>query len=148
MKNPVEAVLGAVVLLTATFFLLFIYATSDFLLERGHQVRALFVKIGGLQIGADVRIAGVKVGTVIGQSLNPKTFEAMVQMSILPKIDLPKDTVASIVSEGLLGGKYVQLEPGLSEEKLSQEDIITTTKSYRSVEEIVSEIIFLATQGK
>lgn len=147
MKNPVEAILGAVVLLVAAFFLMFAYTTSGFLPVRGHLLRALFAKVGGLHVGADVRIAGVKVGTVTGQSLNPATFEAVVDMTVLPDVHLPQDTVAAITSESLLGGKYVQLEPGHSAETLIEGDTITATRSYKSVEEMVSEIIFLATQG-
>ena len=146
-RNPVETVLGAVVLLTAVFFLAFAYVTSAVLPVQGYPLKAAFSKIGGLQAGADVRISGIKVGAVTAQTLDATTFEAVVHMSIMPDVHLPQDTVASIASEGLLGGKYVRLEPGHMTMYLAAGDTMTATKDFRSLEETVSEIIFLATQG-
>ena len=146
-KNLVETVLGAIVLLVAFCFLAFAYATSAVLPVQGYPLKAVFAKIGGLQAGADVRIAGIKVGAVTAQTLNAATFEAVVHMSIMPDVHLPKDTVASIASEGLLGGKYVRLEPGHMNTYLAASDTVTATKDFRSLEETVSEIIFLATQN-
>ena len=146
-KNPIEAILGAVVLLAAAFFLAFAYTTSGLLPVEGYPIRALFAKVGGLQAGADVRVSGIKVGTVTAQTLDPVTFEAVVHMVIKPDVPLPRDTVAAIASEGLLGGKYVRLEPGRAVERLAAGDVVAKTKDFKSLEEMVSEIIFLATQG-
>lgn len=134
-------------LLVAAFFLVFAYATSGVLPAQGYLLKAVFVKVGGLQVGADVRISGVKVGTVTAQTLDPVTFEAVVHMSILPNVCLPRDTVAAITSEGLLGSKYVRLEPGRVDEPLAAGDTVAATRDFRSLEEMVSELIFFATQG-
>ncbi|VBB69673.1 ABC-type transport system involved in resistance to organic solvents, periplasmic component [invertebrate metagenome] len=146
-RNPVETILGAVVLLVAVCFLAFAYATSAVLPVQGYPLKAVFAKIGGLQAGADVRISGIKVGAVTAQTLDPVTFEAVVHMSIMPDVHLPRDTIASIASEGLLGGKYVRLEPGHIGTYLAAGDTVTETKDFRSLEETVSEIIFLATKS-
>ena len=69
-RNPIETVLGAVVLLVAAMFILFAYSTADLKVESGYKLNADFLKVGGLVRGSDVRISGVNVGTVIGETLN------------------------------------------------------------------------------
>ena len=92
-----------------------------------------------------VRISGVKVGTVVERRLDPNTFDAVVTMRISNDLKLPDDTVASIASEGPLGGKYVRLQPGTSKTTIEPGGTIAKTEGYRSLEDQVGEIIFLAT---
>ncbi|MBF0129568.1 MAG: outer membrane lipid asymmetry maintenance protein MlaD [Alphaproteobacteria bacterium] len=146
-RNPIETIMGAVVLLVAGFFLAFAYSTSSVKPVQGYNVKATFARVGGLETGSDVRISGIKIGTVVGQSLDPNTYEAVVRLSIAPHVRLPTDTVASIVSEGLLGGKYLKLEPGNAAERIPDGGAVAQTRDFKSLEETVSEIIFLATQG-
>lgn len=146
-RNPIETIMGAVVLLVAGFFLAFAYSTSNVKPIQGYHLKATFSKIGGLENGSDVRISGIKIGTVIAQSLDPDTYQAVVRLSIAPHVQLPEDTVASIVSEGLLGGKYMKLEPGTAPGRLPDGGSIAKTRDFKSLEDSVSEIIFLATQG-
>lgn len=146
-RNAIETVLGAVVLVVAGMFVYFAYTTAEVQAVRGYEVTAAFYKIGGLNKGSDVRVSGIKVGTVSEQGLDPDTFDAVVKMSISPKIKLPTDTVASIASEGMLGGKYVRLEPGTEKTYIGDGGAITKTKDFRSLEDQVGEIIFLATGG-
>src|SRR4051812_15087449 len=101
-RNVIEAVLGAVVLLIAGFFLAFAYSVTDLKAVSGYPVLATFTKVGGLERGSDVRISGINVGTVTGQNLKTDTFEAQVTLSIAANVPLPVDTEASIVSDGLL----------------------------------------------
>ncbi|MEO5373865.1 MAG: outer membrane lipid asymmetry maintenance protein MlaD [Alphaproteobacteria bacterium] len=145
-RNPVETIMGAVVVLTAAFFLAFAYSNSSVKPIQGYPVSAAFSRVGGLQTGSDVRISGIKIGTVTAQTLDPQTYQAVVRMNIAAQVALPRDTVASIASEGLLGGKYIKLEPGMSPERLSEGGAISKTRDYKSLEETVSELIFLATQ--
>lgn len=144
-RNLVETVMGAVVLLVAGLFVFLAYNTAQIKTVEGYEVTASFYKIGGLSSGSDVRISGVKVGTVLERKLDPVTFDAVVRMSISPDIHLPDDTVASIASEGLLGGKYIRLEPGTSTTRIVGGGHLTKTKDFRSLEDQVGEIIFLAT---
>jgi phospholipid/cholesterol/gamma-HCH transport system substrate-binding protein len=146
-KNMVETVMGGVVLLVAAIFLVFFARTAEIKSVTGYEIHAKFYKIGGLQDGSDVRISGIKVGTVTGHRLDPETFDAVVTMSISPSVKLPTDTVAAIASEGLLGGKYVRLKPGRTPESLEVGGTITKTEDFRSLEDQVGEIIFLATSG-
>ncbi len=144
-RNPIETVLGAVVLAVAVMFLAFAYSIADLKAVTGYEVKATFLKVGGLERGSDVRISGIDVGTVTSQTLNPETFQAQVTMSIDPSVVLPADTEASIVSDGLLGGKYVNLVPGRASERIAAGGVVSKTKDYQSLEDLVGQIIFLAT---
>ncbi len=146
-RNAIETVMGAVVLLVAGVFVFFAYDMAQVEVGEGYEVTALFYKIGGLNEGSDVRISGIKVGTVIDHELDSESFDARVRMSITREVKLPVDTVASIASEGLLGGKYVRLEPGIKKAFIEDGGTITKTKDFRSLEDQVGEIIFLATGG-
>lgn len=146
-RNAVETVLGGVVLTVAGMFLYFAYNTAEIKAVGGYEVEAAFYKIGGLSKGSDVRVSGIKVGSVIENSLDPETYDARVLMSIATEVKLPTDTVAIITSGGLLGGKYVRLEPGTATSFIEDGGAITKTKDYRSLEDQVGEIIFLATGG-
>ncbi len=146
-RNAIETVMGAVVLLVAGVFVFFAYDMAQVKAVEGYEVTALFYKIGGLNEGSDVRISGIKVGTVIDHNLDSESFDARVRMSITREVKLPVDTVASIASEGLLGGKYVRLEPGTDKSYIKDGGTITKTKDFRSLEDQVGEIIFLATGG-
>ncbi len=146
-RNAIETVMGAVVLVVAALFVFFAYETAQIGSAAGYPLSATFYKIGGLATGSDVRISGIKVGTVTDQRLDPKTFDAVVTLSIRNDISLPDDTVAAIESDGLLGGKYVRLEPGRSESPIQPGSHIKKTRDFRSLEDQVGEIIFLATGG-
>jgi phospholipid/cholesterol/gamma-HCH transport system substrate-binding protein len=145
-RNPIETIMGALVLLVAAVFLVFAYTTADLRQVKGYPVTARFTKVGGLSVGGDVRIAGIQVGSVTAQELDPETFEAVVRMNVLERVRLPADTRAIISSDGLLGGSYVKLVPGSAETMLEAGAELDRTEDYQSLEDLVGEIIFLATQ--
>ncbi|MDD9879104.1 MAG: MlaD family protein [Magnetovibrio sp.] len=147
-RNAVETVLGAVVLVVAGMFVFFAYNTAQVKAVTGYELSANFFKVGGLTAGSDVRISGIKVGSVTSSRLDPKTFDAVVAMSIAPNVRLPKDSTAGIGSEGIVGGKYVRIEPGRAKEFIEPGGRIEKTKDFRSLEDQVGEIIFLATGGE
>lgn len=146
-RNPIETILGAVVLVVAGLFLAIAYTMADVRPVEGYPLKAVFTKTGDLQVGSDVRVSGIKVGSVTEQRLDPQTFRAVVTMTIVPDVRLPADTVATIVSDGLLGGKYVRLQPGSATEKLDSGGRIDNTEDFQSMEDLVGDIIFLATQS-
>ncbi|MDG2321613.1 MAG: outer membrane lipid asymmetry maintenance protein MlaD [Rhodospirillaceae bacterium] len=146
-RNPIETVLGAVVLVVAVMFVALAYSSAQVATTQGYEVQATFLKVGGLQVGSDVRISGINIGTVTRQSLDQNTYEAKVTMVIDPQVSLPDDTVAAIVEDGLLGGKYVDLQPGRSPQRIGGGGTITNSQDFRSLEDLVGEIIFLATGG-
>lgn len=146
-KKPVETIMGLVVLVVAAFFLFFAYKVSDLQVVKGYDVHAKFLKVGGLNVGSDVRINGIKVGSVVALSLDKDDFIANVTMSILPNVQLPKDSVAAIVGDGLMGDKFIKIEPGKSQEMLQNGDSLAKTKDFKTLEDMVGEIIFMVTDN-
>lgn len=146
-KRPVETIMGVVVIVIAALFLFFAYRVSDLQVVKGYTVSAHFLKVGGLTIGSDVRINGIKVGTVISQKLNPEDYVAEIKMSLSPDLKLPKDSVAVIASSGLMGNKFIKIEPGQASEILVDGDEISRTKDFKTLEDMVGEIIFMVTDN-
>ncbi len=146
-RNALETIMGAAVLVVAGFFVYFAANTAEIKAVTGYEVSARFYKIGGLAKGSDVRISGIKVGTVTDSRLDTQTFDAVVTLSIRPDIKLPTDTQATIASSGLMGDKYIALQPGQETAAIAPGGAIEKTKDFRSLEDQVGEIIFLATGG-
>jgi phospholipid/cholesterol/gamma-HCH transport system substrate-binding protein len=140
--NMIEIVMGAVVILVAALFLVFAYKTSQLRSVPGYQVNADFARADGIRQGSDVRISGIKIGSVVGEELDPKTFLANVRMSIDPSVKLPEDTVAEIISAGLLGDKYMSLVPGGSDKVIPPGGKITYTQSSVSLENLIGQMMF------
>ena len=140
--NVIETVMGAVVLVVAAVFLFFAYSTSQFRSVSGYEVTANFERIDGIKEGSDVRIGGIKIGSIVSATLDPKTFLADVHISVDPSIKLPDDTVAEIVSAGLLGDKYLSLVPGGSEKDIPPGGRIKYTQSSVSIEHLVGQMMF------
>jgi phospholipid/cholesterol/gamma-HCH transport system substrate-binding protein len=146
--NVIETVLGAVVLVVALLFLMFSYSTADVGDFDGYPVTADFTGTGGLAIGDDVQISGVKIGKVARIELKPEDYMARVTMEIDDSINLPHDTSALISSEGLLGGKYMELQPGGSEEYLGKGGHIEYTQAPQNLEQLLGKFIFSMDNSK
>ena len=147
-RSVFETILGAVVLGIAGLFLGFAYSTSNVQRIQGYSVSANFPMVDGVKDGTDVRLNGVKIGTIEGLKLNtdpgPNQFLVTVNMSIRPDIQLPDDTMAMIASESLLGGKYMSLEPGIEEEfiKTDGSGRITRTQAPMRLDDLIGQIIY------
>lgn len=142
-----EILTGAVVLAVAIAFLAYaITGSGRALTTAGTALTARFDRIDGLAPGADIRVAGVKVGQVVSQRIDPATFLAVLTLRVDPALRLPSDTSAEIQSEGLLGGKYVALVPGGSERMLVDGGEITITQSAVSLESLLGRFIFSVTE--
>ena len=144
-RNVIETILGAIVLLIAGMFLVFAYTNSDLRPVEGYRVIAKFNAIDGLSVGNDVRIGGVKVGTVVDQRVDQKDYLAVVTMTIRPDIQLPKNTRVSVSSDGLLGGKHVKLEPSSNDDLIAPGGELESTRDVISLEELLGKVIFLVT---
>ncbi|MBI4184710.1 MAG: outer membrane lipid asymmetry maintenance protein MlaD [Proteobacteria bacterium] len=147
-RNLIETVMGAVVLVVAALFLVFAFTTTDIGARSGYVLNAKFDRVDGLLIGNDVRLSGVKVGTVAGQTLDPETYLAVVSMTIDPSVKLPADSSAQILSDGLLGGKYLALVPGADTRMLKEGETIKFTQSSVSLEQLIGKFIFSVTDSK
>lgn len=147
-RSVFETVLGAVVLGIAGLFLGFAYSTSTVQRVQGYTVSANFPLVDGVKAGTDVRLNGVKVGSIEGLKLNtdpgPNQFLVTVNMSIRPDIVLPDDTMAMVASESLLGGKYLSLEPGIEEEMIKTDGTgrITRTQAPMRLDDLIGQVIY------
>lgn len=142
-RNAIEPILGALVLVAAFAFLVFAYnKAGQRSYSGGYALTARFSSIDGLETGSDVRIGGVKIGQVTDISLDPETYLAMVKLNVAPEVKLPTDSVASISTEGLLGGKYVGLEPGVSDNMLKPGGMITHTEASVSLEGLIGKFMY------
>jgi len=142
-NTTVETVIGAAVILIAGAFFAYAYQTSGKGEGTGgYTVTAEFDNAAGVNTGTDVRLAGIKVGTVTGQSLNPENYQAVISMSIDPKVIFSDDTTAKITSEGLLGSSFIALEPGGSEVKLTDGGKISITQGAVDIWSLISQAMF------
>lgn len=144
-RGIAEIVTGAVVLLLAGGFLAYAVAHSGRRIGAGYTLHAQFERIDGMAVGSDVRLAGVKIGSVTATALDPKSYEALVTLTLADTVKLPKDTSAAITSDGLLGGKYLSLSPGGDEQMIPPGGQITVTQSSVSLEELLGKFIFSVT---
>lgn len=141
--NLVETAVGAVVILVAVVFFVFAYTTSGIGKGTGgYRLVAEFDNADGIGIGSDVRMSGVKVGTVTSQELDTVTYQAVLSMSIDRKLTLPDDSSAKVTSEGLMGAKFVALEPGGSPDMLQDGDRIVYTQGAIDIWSLVSQFMF------
>ena len=130
-ENTTEVAVGAVVLAVALGFMIYAGQIAG-LTGRdtaANDYTASFRSIEGVSVGTDVRLAGVKVGTVTDLDLNPKTFRADARFSVVQGIELPDDSAVIVSSEGLLGGNFVELLPGGSPFNLETGAEIEDTQS-------------------
>lgn len=141
-RSIVETLIGAVVLIVAVLFLGYAFRNVDATTPSGYEVIARFDRIDGLKKGADVTIGGIKVGTVVDQKLDPKTYRAIVRMSIASDVQLPRDTSAKLVSESLLGGLSLTLEPGGDDKNIPPGGEISRTQGAVNLMDLIGQAIF------
>jgi len=141
-RNPTELIAGAAVLLVAAVFLSYAVANTGTATMSGMSLSARFDRIDGLAVGSDVRLAGVKVGSVTATRIDPQTYQAIVTMSVQPDLRLPRDSSAEISSEGLVGGKSIAIVPGGEDRFLAPGGEFTITQSAASLEQLLGKFIF------
>ena len=117
--------------------------------ETGHyRLNTRFQSSSGLKEGSDVEMAGVILGKVVDIRFDPEEYESVVEISIPKAIKIQDDAIASVRSTGLIGGKFIKISPGGSEELLQEGDTIYETESSVSLEELISKYIFETQGGK
>jgi len=152
-RSVIETVLGAVVLGIAGLFLGFAYSTSNVQRTQGYSVTANFPMIDGIQEGTDVRLNGVKVGSIDSINLitqpGPEQDLVKIKMTVRPDVQLPSDTQAMIASESLLGGKYLSLEPGVEDDMIKTDGNgrITRTQAPMRLDDLIGQMIYAQKRG-
>lgn len=144
-KNLIETVMGAVVLIVAGFFIFFAYSKAEISTVDGYEINAKFDRIDGVRAGSDVRMSGIKIGTVTSSVLDPKTYFALVKMNIRTDVKVPEDTSIAVSSDGLLGDKFLALSPGGSDDMLPEGGEIVTTQGSVDLMGLVGQMIFSQT---
>ncbi len=142
-ENVTEVLTGAGVLAVAAGFLIYIGQVGGVgLAPSGMDTySASFRSAEGVGVGTDVRLAGVKVGSVLDMDLDPSTFRAETRFSVQNDVTLPEDTAVVISSEGLLGGSFVEILPGGSTFNLEPGSEIEDTQSSISVVQLLLKFV-------
>ena len=141
-RNTLETVMGAIVLLAAAGFVALAYEAADVKGGGGYEIAAEFGSTGGLSVGDDVRISGIKVGQITAQQLDPITYVAKVSMAIEPTIEIPSDSSARITAASLLGGNYLELMPGAATDTLGAGAVIYDTRDPISLSDLLGKAVF------
>ena len=143
-ENVLEILVGSVVLIFAFVFVVFSLSNTGFQ-QKGKFINAEFGNVAGLKVGDDVLIAGIKVGEVSSNTLDSKSYLAVVKLNLQNNIFIPEDSVAKISSASLLGGQYVEIIPGASDEMLKDDETIYDTRDPVSLTDLLGQAVFSAT---
>ena len=143
-ENVLEILVGSVVLILSLVFVFFTLSNTGFQ-QKGKFINAEFGNVAGLKVGDDVLIAGIKVGEVSSNTLDSKSYLAVVKLNLQNNIFIPEDSVAKISSASLLGGQYVEIIPGASDEMLKDDETIYDTRDPVSLTDLLGQAVFSAT---
>jgi phospholipid/cholesterol/gamma-HCH transport system substrate-binding protein len=142
-NSTVETLIGTAVVAIAAAFFLYAYQASEQGGTAGsYRVSAEFDNAEGVSVGTDVRVAGVKIGSVVDFTLNPENFQANVVMELDPKVKLTEDATAKVTAEGLLGSKFIALEQGGAETILAEGGVISNTQGAVDIWSLISQAMF------
>jgi phospholipid/cholesterol/gamma-HCH transport system substrate-binding protein len=139
-----DTVIGAMVVSVAALVLGLVYVTQEEPGKSdnmdGYLVTARFSRLDGITVGSPVRLSGLPVGKVVAQSLAPD-FRAVTTLRIRNDVSLPADTAAAIHTDGLLGAKFVVLQPGAEDRVLANGQEIPFTQDSMVIEDLMDMII-------
>lgn len=148
-RHIVETLVGTLVLVIAIGFGWYAYSTTGHSGSAGsYTLKARFDRVDGLTNGTDVRVSGIKVGSVTGVVLDPKTFFASVEISIQNDVKLPIDSRAEIQTEGLLGGRYLNIAPGNDDDFLPNGSNIRYTQAAVDFMQLLGRFMFSGNEPK
>ena len=141
-RSLAELTAGAAVLLVTVVFVAYAAANTGRGRAGGLSLQAKFDNVGSLGSGADVRIGGVKVGSVTDTRIDVQTFQAVVTFTVQADLKLPTDSSATISTGGLLGGAFLSLSPGGGDTLLQNGQTLTITQSATNLEDLLGKFIF------
>ena len=141
-NNTVETLIGAVVVIIAVGFLVFAYSSTSAGGFSGYPLEAKFSSADGITSGTDVRLHGIKIGSVSSVDLDPKTFLAVVHLNIRSQVPIPDDSSIKVTSSGLLGNAYLSIQPGGSLKNLAPGGQITNTQGSVDIMGLIGRAIY------
>ena len=118
-NSATETLIGAAVVLAAALLLLFVYLGKGSGGASGYPLNVRLAKADGLGVGTEVRLSGIKVGSVTDMTLDPNTYLVTVHMNMDPSVKIPVDSSILVTSAGLLGGQYLSITPGGDDKMLA-----------------------------
>lgn len=146
-RNTLEIIMGVVVLGAALVFASFVYRAADLQTSNSYLIGAEFGSTGGLTIGDDVRLSGIKIGRITAQELDPVSYIARIDMHINNQVKLPTDSSARISARSLLGGNYLEILPGSDELMLAEGTIIYDTYDPVNLSDLLGKFVFQGNNG-
>ena len=141
-NNMVETLIGAIVIAVAAAFLFFAYTSTSAGSLSGYPLEARFASADGITTGTDVRLHGIKIGTVSGVDLDPKTYMAIVRLSIRKDVPIPDDSAIKVTSSSLLGSSYRSIQPGGSPANLKPGSQIANTQGSVDIMGLIGRAIY------
>ncbi|MDF1720153.1 MAG: outer membrane lipid asymmetry maintenance protein MlaD [Minwuia sp.] len=146
-NNIVETVIGAVVIAIAAMFLFFAYRTADLAPGTGYELIAKFGTVNGVNVGADVRMSGIKIGSVTSTELESPSFLALVKLNIASSVQIPKDSSVRVLADGLLGDTFLSIEPGGDEANMNAGDVFRFAQGSVNLMDLVGQAIYSSGSG-
>ena len=142
-NNTFETLIGALVIIVAILFLSFASKITNNKqnVASGYDIIAIFDNIDGINIGSDIKIAGVKVGSVSNIKLNDN-YKAELILKMPKNINIPLDSIFKVSTSGLIGSKFINVKIGAEEEYFKNGDKADFTESSMDLEDLISRFIF------
>ncbi|MGC0371779.1 MAG: hypothetical protein DGJ47_000479 [Rickettsiaceae bacterium] len=150
MKQGIfETIVGMLVLVCAFAFFYYSYNVSGASNSSNtYTLKAEFDNIDGISNGSDVKISGIKVGTIKNVILEKDTYYAVLDLDIDKQVQIPKDSRASVSTHGIIGGRYIRITPGADDSMLQNNDKIIYTQSALNIEDLISKVVHSFTSKK
>jgi phospholipid/cholesterol/gamma-HCH transport system substrate-binding protein len=143
MQNTTsETLIGMLVVAVLAAVLFFAYTANGRGSASGYDVKASFTSVDGVAPGTDVRLNGIKIGTVSSMDLDPKTYQAVLHFTIRSDVQIPDDSSVKITSAGLLGGEYLAIGPGGSDKMLASGGVLTNTQGSIDFASLIGRVIY------
>jgi phospholipid/cholesterol/gamma-HCH transport system substrate-binding protein len=143
MQNTTsETLIGMLVVAVIAAVLFFAYTADGRGSASGYDVKASFTSVDGVAPGTDVRLNGIKIGTVSSMDLDPKTYQAVLHFTIRSDVQIPDDSSVKITSAGLLGGEYLAIGPGGSDKMLASGGVLTNTQGSIDFASLIGRVIY------
>jgi phospholipid/cholesterol/gamma-HCH transport system substrate-binding protein len=146
-NNAVETLIGAAVVIIAVGFLAFAYSSTSAGGLSGYPLEARFSSADGITAGTDVRLHGIKIGTVSSVDLDPKTYLAIVHLNLRKDVPVPDDSAIKVTSTGLLGNAYLSIQPGGSPKNLGAGAQIANTQGSVDIMGLIGRAIYGTTSS-
>ncbi len=150
-QNYFQVAIGFIVLIISFIVIINVYKIknlSDYGLDQIIILQAKFTNIEGINIGSNVKISGIKVGVVKDIMLDSEDYTAKITLNITTGIKIPSDSILSVASSGLLGARFLEIQPGFNDKYMSNNDSFISTTSSVNLENILSRFAISASEKK